>query len=187
VPAQKGWAMADARPTTYTPTARFLHWLTAAIVLVIIPMGIVMANMELGKLGDVLFDLHRSLGFVLLPLAIWRVWFRLTHPVPALPPDIPGYQVLAAEATHWALYALLLAQPIIGWIANSAYGAPLNFFWLFDLPPIWAKNEPLSDTMFALHRWLGFLMAAILLAHIGAAFFHHFVRKDNILTRMVRG
>jgi cytochrome b561 len=179
--------MADARPTTYTPTARFLHWLTAAIVIVIIPMGIVMANMELGKLGDVLFDLHRSLGFVLLPLALWRLWYRLTHPVPALPSDIPGYQVLAAEATHWALYALLVVQPIIGWIANSAYGAPLNLFWLFNLPPIWPKNEPFSDAMFALHRWLGFLLAAILLAHIGAAFFHHYVRKDNILTRMVRG
>ena len=179
--------MADARPTTYTPTARFLHWLIAAIILIIVPMGIVMANMELGKTGDVLFDIHRSLGFILLPLAIWRLWHRLTHPVPALPADLPGYQVLAAEATHWALYALLLLQPIIGWIATSAYGAQINFFWLFNLPAIWPHNEPFSDNMFALHRWLGFLMAAILVAHIGAAFFHHFVRKDNILMRMVRG
>jgi cytochrome b561 len=179
--------MADAIPTTYTSTARFLHWLTAAIVLIIIPMGILMANLELGATGDVLFDLHRSLGFVLLPIAIWRLGYRLTHPVPALPADIPNYQVLAAEASHWGLYALLVIQPIIGWIANSAYGAPLNFFWLFNLPPIWPKNEPFSDAMFALHRWLGFLMAAMLLVHIGAAFFHHFVRKDNVLMRMVRG
>jgi cytochrome b561 len=179
--------MVDARPTTYTSTARFLHWLTAAIILVIVPMGIVMANMELGKLGDVLFDIHRSLGFLLLPLAIWRVWYRLTHPVPALPPDIPGYQVLAAEATHWALYALLLAQPVIGWIATSAYGAKISILWLFTLPPIWPQNESVSDAMFALHRWLGFLMAGILVVHIAAACFHHFVRKDNVMTRMVRG
>lgn len=58
---------------------------------------------------------------------------------------------------------------------------------MFTLPAIWPQNEPFSDAMFALHRWLGFLMAACLLAHIGAAFFHHYVRKDNILTRMVRG
>ncbi len=179
--------MADARPTTYTATARLLHWLFAAIILTIIPMGIVMANVDLGPRGDTLFDIHRSLGFTLLPLAIWRLWHRLSHPVPALPADLPGYQVLAAEATHWALYALLVVQPIIGWIATSAYGAPFNFFWLFNLPAIWPHNEPFSEKMFALHRWLGFLMAAILLAHIGAAFFHHFVRKDNILMRMVRG
>jgi cytochrome b561 len=179
--------MVDARPTTYTSTARFLHWLTAAIILVIVPMGIVMANMELGKLGDVLFDIHRSLGFLLLPLAIWRVWYRLTHPVPALPPDVPGYQVLAAEATHWALYALLLAQPVIGWIATSAYGAKISILWLFTLPAIWPQNESVSDAMFALHRWLGFLMAGILVIHIAAACYHHFVRKDNVMTRMVRG
>jgi len=178
---------AGARPTTYTPMARFLHWLIAAIILIIIPMGIVMANMELGKTGDVLFDIHRSLGFILLPLAIWRLVYRFMHPVPALPADLPGYQVLAAEATHWALYALLVLQPIIGWIATSAYGANIGIFWLFTLPSIWPQNEPFSDAMFALHRWLGFLMAAILVAHIGAAFFHHYVRKDNILTRMVRG
>lgn len=179
--------MADARPTTYTPTARFLHWLVAAIILTIIPMGIVMSNVDLGPRGDTLYDIHRSLGFVLLPLALLRLWHRMTHPVPALPADLPGYQVLAAEATHWALYALLVLQPIIGWIATSAYGAQINFFWLFNLPSIWPHNEPLSEKLFALHRWLGFLMAAILLAHIGAALFHHFVRKDNILTRMVRG
>jgi cytochrome b561 len=82
---------------------------------------------------------------------------------------------------------LLIAQPIVGWIASSAYGAPIKVFSLFTLPPIWPRYEPFSKEMFALHGWIGLAIAALLCAHIGAALFHHFIRKDDVLMRMVSG
>lgn len=179
--------MAASVTSGYTWTARALHWLTAALVLTMVPIGIVMANVDLGPFGDWLYDIHRSIGAILIPIVVVRLIWRFTHPAPPLPDDIPAIQQVAANATHWGLYALLVIQPVIGWIATSAYGAPIKVFWLFELPPIWAKDSAFSDKMFALHRYLGFFMALMLCAHIGAALFHHFVRRDRVLMRMVSG
>ena len=92
-----------------------LHWVTAALVLTMIPIGVAMANADFGAWQDTLYHLHRSIGAVLLPLVLGRLIWRLTHPAPPLPADIPAIQQFAAHATHWALYALLIAQPI-GWL-----------------------------------------------------------------------
>ena len=101
--------------------------------------------------------------------------------------DTPYLQRLAAAGTHWALYALLLAQPIIGWIATSAYPAPIPVFGLFELPPLSSANRALSDRLFALHAGCGIAIAGIVALHVGAACHHHFVRKDRVLLRMLTG
>lgn len=171
--------------TDYSATARALHWLTAALVLTMIPIGIIMANFSLGPTGDILYDIHRSIGVVLMPIVVVRLIYRLNNPPPPLPADIPPIQQLAAHVTHWTLYVLLIVQPVVGWIATSAYRAPIKVFWLFELPPIWQVDQPFSEKVFVLHRWLGIAMALLVCAHIGAAMFHHFVRKDDILLRMI--
>jgi cytochrome b561 len=171
----------------YSLWARVFHWVIAALVLTMIPIGIVMANVDLGPAGDRLYDIHRSIGVIVLPLAVIRLIYRWQNPPPPLPDDIPAAQQIAAHATHWGLYALLIIQPIIGWIATSAYRAPITVFWLFQVPPIWPVDQPFSEAMFKVHRNLGFLMAALLCAHIGAALYHHVVRKDRVLMRMVSG
>jgi cytochrome b561 len=171
----------------YTLTARVLHWLTAALVLTMIPIGLAMANADFGPAQDTLYHLHRSIGAVLLPLVVVRLIYRLAHPAPPLPADIPALQQIAAYATHWALYALLLVQPVVGWIATSAYRAPILVFWLFELPPIWPVDQPFSERVFVVHRWIGIAIAVLLCGHIGAALFHHFIRRDRVLMRMVSG
>lgn len=171
----------------YTTTARVLHWVTAVLVLAMIPIGIIMANEWGGEAQDFLYDLHRSTGMLLLVLVLIRLAYRLTHPPAPLPQDLPFIQRFGAEAVHWALYALLVLQPIIGWIATSAYRAPIRFFWLLEVPPIWREDRAFSDQMFALHRLMGYTIAALLCLHIGAALFHHFVRRDRVLMRMVTG
>jgi cytochrome b561 len=173
-----------AEAPAYTVTARALHWITAALVIVMIPIGIVMANFSLGPAGDVLYDIHRSIGAILIPIVLVRLAYRLTVPPPPLPDDIPEIQRLAANLTHWALYAMLVVQGFVGWIATSAYRAPIKVFWLFELPPIWPVDQPYSERMFAIHRWLGIALALLICVHIGAALYHHFVRKDGVLLRM---
>ncbi|HET7805217.1 MAG TPA: cytochrome b [Pseudolabrys sp.] len=167
----------------YTLTARLLHWLIAVLVLFQIPAGLLIANFEMGPL----YGLHKSAGVLILILVIVRLAWRLTHPVPALPPDIPRLQRLAARGTHRALYALLIAQSLIGWIGTSAYPAPVPFFGLFEMPQIWWEDRQLSNRLLAAHLWIGILMAVLLVGHVGAALHHHFVRGDEILLRMLRG
>lgn len=171
----------------YALPARVLHWLTAAIVIFMIPAGIYMANASPGPTQDLLFNLHRSCGVVLLPIVIARLAYRLRNPPPPLPRDIPSVQRGLAHAVHGALYALLIVQPIVGWVATSAYRAPIMVFWAFELPPIWPEDRAFSENMLVVHRVLGFMIAFFATIHISAALYHHFGRKDAVLMRMLRG
>jgi cytochrome b561 len=179
--------MADAtllqKSVGYTLTARWLHWLTAVLVLFQIPAGLLIANFEMGTL----YGLHKSVGVLILILVIIRLAWRWKHPAPALPPEIPAFQRLGARGVHWALYALLVIQAMIGWIGTSAYPAPVPFFGLFEMPQIWWEDRQLSNRLLAAHLWIGIFVAILLAAHIGAALHHHFVRRDEILLRMLRG
>lgn len=178
---------APASTPGYSLTARVLHWVTAVLVLVMIPVGIVIANEWGGPAQTFLYNLHKSVGATLIPLVVVRLIYRLRNPPPPLPEDIPAIQRFAAHATHWALYVLLLAQPMVGYIMTSAYPAPVPFFGLFNLPPIWWEDRALSERLSVVHLYLGLSIAAVAAMHIGAALFHHFVRKDRVLMRMITG
>jgi cytochrome b561 len=171
----------------YSFTARAFHWVTAALVLTMIPIGIAMANADFGAAQDTLYHIHRSIGALLLPIALARLFYRWRNPAPPLPEDVPPAQRFAAHAVHWSLYTLLIVQPLVGWIATSAYRAPVLFFWMFELPPIWPVDQSFSETMFLVHRGIGVFMALLIVMHIGGALYHHFIRKDRILMRMVSG
>ena len=170
----------------YTVTARTLHWITAVLVLIQIPLGLLVVNFEFaGK--ETLYNLHKSIGATLIPIIVFRLFYRLTHPPAPLPPDVPELQALAAHGLHWTLYTLLVVQGMLGWIATSAYPAPIPVFGLFEMPHIWGENRALSDQLFAVHRFIGIALAFLLVGHVGAALFHHFVQKDRVLMRMVSG
>ena len=171
----------------YTVTARVLHWITAAAILLMLPLGWASANEWGGSWQDWLYNLHRSIGAALIPIILVRVIYRITHPPSPLPEAIPPLQRLAAAGTRGALYALLLAKPVIGWIATSAYPAPIPVFGLFELPPLWGANRPLSDRLFSLHAAFGIAIAIVVALHVAAACHHHFVRKDRVLLRMITG
>lgn len=179
--------MPDNLAPAYTLTARVLHWIVAVLVLSMIPFGLIMVRLDSGPTQDLLFNLHRSIGAILLPIVLVRLVWRLQNPPAPLPAEIPALQRVAAHATHWALYVLLIVQPLIGWIATSAYRAPIGVFWLFELPPIWPEDRAFSEQLFAVHRLLGFAIAALVCAHIGAALFHHFILRDRVLMRMITG
>ena len=99
----------------------------------------------------------------------------------------PAYSV-TARALHWLTAVLVLAMIPLGIvIATSAYRAQMPMFGLFDLPPIWPVNRALSGQLFVVHRALGIIIAIVAVMHIGAALYHHVVRRDRVLMRMITG
>jgi cytochrome b561 len=172
---------------SYTVTARALHWITAALILFMLPAGFMAAHEWGGPLQDALYDLHKSFGALIIPVVVFRLIYRWMHPPLPLPEDIAPVHRLAAGATHWALYILLVAQPMVGWIATSAYPAPVPFFWKITLPSIWTEDRALSDQLFSIHQLIGIAIACLVAAHIAGALYHHFVRKDRVLMRMING
>jgi len=156
----------------------------AALVLTTIPVGFVLLALPQGRVQNTLFDLHRSIGVLLFALVVIRLAWRLTHPPPLLD-DLPPWQPIASGTVHRLLYAILLIQPIIGWWGTSAFGAPINVFWLFELPPLVSKDELAAKQILAWHGIVGITLSAIVAIHISAALFHHFVRRDEVLRRML--
>jgi cytochrome b561 len=142
-------------PPAYTITARVLHWITAFLILSMIPLGVVIANEWGGSAQDSLYDLHRSIGAAVIPLVILRLIYRWTHSPLPLPDDIPAMQRLAAHVTHWGLYALLIVQPFTGWIATSAYRAPVIVFGWFELPPIGPRTAHFPSSFSQFTAWSG--------------------------------
>lgn len=169
----------------YSGIAKLLHWTVAVCVLTLIAAGLTMNEVEPGTLQNVLYTVHRSLGVLVLFLMLIRLTYRLVHGAPPHEPTLTAMQRMVSHAVHMALYALLIAQPIIGWVATSAYGAKISFFGLFTLPDLVAKDQALSEPLFAVHHWMGLLIAALAGMHIAAALFHYFIRKDGVLQRML--
>jgi len=173
------------RTDHYPETSKLLHWLVAVCVLTTAPIAIAMTNVSKGPTQDFLYNFHKSLGVLILILMILRLINRLAVGAPVPDPQIEPWQKTVSSAVHTLLYVLLLAMPIVGHIANSAYGAPTPFFGLFNLPPFVGKNEALATQLLTLHRWVGFLVIALVLMHVGAALYHYFVRHDTVLQRML--
>jgi cytochrome b561 len=172
----------------YGPTARAFHWVTVGLVLVLMVLGELMTYRS-GKdiwdgLTNGLYSAHKLLGFALFWIIVARLGYRLKHGAPADEPTLEPWQKLASHVTHWSLYGLLLLVPLLGWRGVSQYPA-LGIFGWFDLPAIAAANQPASAVTFFWHATLGKLMALLIVAHVGAALFHHVVRKDGVLRRML--
>jgi cytochrome b561 len=178
----------QASTSTYTPTARALHWLTAAAVFILIPVGIVMTSRGEANIWDAttnnLYSLHKGLGFLVLLLIIWRLVYRVSNGAPPDEPTLTELQRKGSHGLHWALYALLLMVPVGGWIGVSLYDAR-GVFGVVSLPQITPVNQDLAGKVFFVHKLGGIAILALALGHIGAALFHHFVRKDGVLRRML--
>ena len=173
------------RTDHYPATSKLLHWLVAACVLITAPVAIAMTRIGEGPTRDVLYNLHKSLGVLILILMILRLLNRLVAGALAPEAEIAPWQKAVSSIVHTSLYVLLLAMPVVGYIANSAYGATTPFFGLFEVPGITGKNEELATRLFTLHRWVGWLVILLALTHVSAALYHHFIRRDAVLKRML--
>lgn len=129
---------------------------------------------------------HFMLGMLVFVLVWPRLLARLSGPTPAIQPEPPGWQQLSAKLLHLALYALMIVTPLTGWLLLSATGKPMPFFGL-ELPALTGKNKELAKSVKEIHEFVGTAGYYPIALHAAAAFFHHYVQRDNTLTRMLPG
>lgn len=173
-------------PRTYDGIARSIHWLTVLLVAMLFGIGFYMTRLDYSDWKVKVYSWHEWTGLTVFLLTGFRLAWRLLHPPPPLPPSA-WIEQLAAHSTHMLLYGLMLVMPVLGYLGSNAFGFPIRWFGVIDLPDPIGKNEALGEALLLAHVWLGWLMGATLLLHAGAALFHHFVRRDPILTRMLPG
>ena len=171
--------------TRWGALSQLLHWLMAALIGVQIGLGLTGADLPLGMSKLATLARHKSLGLTILALAIIRLAWRALNPTPAPPAALKAYERRLARATHAALYVLLIALPMTGWIMSSARGFPVSWFNLVQLPNLVTPSPPLYHAMVLTHGVLASALGLILILHVAAAIRHHFVLRDEILRRML--
>ena len=177
--------LSNVTPQHFNLSARVLHWSMALAILAMLFVGVGMVASL--SLRPTLVSLHRPLGIAILLLVIVRLVNRLRHRPPPLPSDLPLMQVLAAKASHWLLYTLMFAMPLIGWSMLSAGGYPVIMFKGFSLPPIAPHDATVYAVLRTAHTWLALLLFATVLTHLAAALYHAWVRRDGVFQSMATG
>ncbi|SON57610.1 Cytochrome b561-like protein 2 [Hartmannibacter diazotrophicus] len=167
----------------YSVPARFLHWIVAAFVFVAWPAGAIIKFVK-EDVKLTFYMVHESLGFLILWLMLARLVVRLfVKPPPHLP--MPALQRGVADTVHWSLYAALIIQPILGFLATNAWGFP---FSLFGQWPIWSpigKEPGIAPLLSSAHLVLGWTILVLFVAHFGGVLYHHVIRRDETLERML--
>lgn len=176
---------------SYTPVAKFLHWLIALGIIAMLVMGWVMTDMENSPNKFALFQLHKSVGITILLLTIIRLWWRIYHKPPQLPALMPEWEKLAAVTAHFCFYVLLILMPLTGWIivSSSPLNMPTILYGLIPWPhlpvfPDLQNKKEISDLFGAFHSLLAYVIAGLAVLHILAAWKHHLIDRDDILLRM---
>ncbi|MGO9673291.1 MAG: cytochrome b [Methylocella sp.] len=181
----------------YTNTAIALHWIVAVLIL---------ANVGLGYAADLvpdgfvrtIVDTHKSIGITVLGFVVLRILWRLSHKPPDLPQSYSPFERRAAAAGHAALYVLIFALPISGWMHDSAWkeaaSHPMSLYglvpwprmsWIEQIEP--AEKERLHTLFFAAHTYFAYALYLLLALHIAGALKHQFFDREAELRRMLPG
>ena len=163
---------------------RLLHWLMAACLLAMLFIGVGMVSTVMPKYLPLL-SIHKSLGIAILLLALIRIAVRLYCGVPELPADLPEPMKIAADLSHYTLYALMIGMPLLGWGMLSAAAYPVVLYGGIWLPPMLPQSDSLHTLLWSAHYYLAFVFFALILMHVAAALFHALIRLDGVFTSMM--
>ncbi len=170
----------------FTVTQRVIHWVMAVAILAMLFIGVGMVSTVMPDYLT-LVSIHRPLGIAILLLVLLRIVVRLVAGSPGLPADLPAPMKIAAHLSHLALYALMIAMPLLGWAMLSAAAYPALMVGGWSLPAIAPQSDSLHTVLWNAHRALAFVFFALILTHLAAGLFHALVRRDGVFQAMTAG
>ena len=162
-----------------------LHWLIVVLVVGMAALGLSMTGLADNAVKARLYGLHKSIGLTILALMLLRLAWRLYAGAPQAVAGMPRWQQRIATATHAALYGLLIAMPLSGWVINSSSGFPLRWFGWWRVPQFGGRDEALNALAKNWHEALFWVLVVLALVHAFAAFWHHVFQQDATLSRML--
>ena len=177
----------DVRTARWSAWVVALHWLAAALIIELIVHGWIMVHAGLGAATTFdLYQWHKSLGFTALALTAARVAARLAVAAPPAPAAAHWERPLAAFV-QGLLYLLTVAAILAGWllVSTSPLPIPTRFFNLFVIPDIARPNAALFAAAVLAHRLVAWAIAGLVALHVAGALKHHFIDRDDVLTRML--
>jgi cytochrome b561 len=169
-------------PARYPKRTRILHWLTALFVFSTLFIGFVLVN-SIGSYSA-LVGIHMTLGVLVLAIVVVRAANRFTHRAPKLPDTVGSVEHKLVVGSELTLYALMLAQPLIGWAMVSATGRPPVIFGSLRLPRIAPFDADLFFVLRQTHSVLAYALVAVIAAHVSAVLLHTLTLRDRMLSRM---
>jgi len=174
-----------AKATGYTGTAKLLHWLVLALLVIQFVVAWTMPEIRRDTPVTTLISIHFTMGVVILAVAVVRLGWRLGHPEPTPLDGLPDWQATSARIVHGLLYLLLFVVPILGWINASWRGMPIAMFGI-ELPKLMATRAPGWGWTGDVHGLLAnYVLLPLVGLHVAAALYHYFVRRDGVLQRML--
>ena len=178
-------AVGNSKRGVFDRATRLMHWLTAGLMLSVFVLAFSIDLAASRAMHSAFLQLHRSVGLTIWVVTLFRLAWRQVAKYPDWPSDMPRTMQVAAMATEYALYAFLLAQPILGILQTNAHGDHVNLFFIGQLPALIEKNRPLAQLLLSVHKAVGFSLLGLIALHVSAALFHHFWRRDDTLTAML--
>jgi cytochrome b561 len=185
--------MPDHSTHAYSRVAIILHWVMALGIAVLAAMGLVMTHVKLEPMPLFqMYQMHKSIGITVLLAAFLRLAWRLSHRSPDLPEAMPAVEKTAAAAGHFLLYAFMFALPLTGWalVSASVLNIPTVLYGILSWPdmPVFASlgDKALVEALLKLvHAYGAYALIALVAVHTAAALRHHFIIRDDVLSRML--
>ena len=179
--------MSRIETLTYDRTARSLHWGVAALLAAQFTTAALLPHIKMDTPPETVISLHFSFGLVIAVLMAARLVHRWLHPVAIAPGSSPAWERLAARASHLTFYAVLIVGPFLGWAAASAHSVPVRLFGLIELPALAPRKADWALQAGDVHGLAMWVLLGLIGLHAAAALYHHFVRRDDVLRRMLAG
>jgi cytochrome b561 len=169
----------------YSSTAKTLHWLIVTLLVIQFVTAILLPHIGSKTPLTPLITTHFSFGVIILAVMAIRFVQRLLHPVPLEAADAPPWERAIARATHRVFYLMLLVGPFLGWASASAHNLPVSLFGIVPLPALAALKARWALTAGDVHTYMMWTLLALIVLHVAAALFHHWVRRDGLLRSML--
>ncbi len=151
-----------------------------------VALGFIAADMEISPEKFQFFSWHKSIGVTIWILTLARLLWRFYSPPPSAV-AMPMILHISANIAHWLLYIILIVLPILGWLSSSAWGVPVVWFGIIELPNLIEPSKELGETFSQLHQIIAIILLWLIGIHVGAAFFHHYIMRDRLISRMWKG